>query len=158
MKMSKFKIEVISKKPEVIDGLLSHTGEITMGDYKETFVMPLNSWTIEDYKQQWKEGLERIKTHDRSCLVNLIQNMDANPMVEMWVLFKVDDIVYIGQRLLNRQLAGEFNYPIKFTNFNKENCYQFIHDRIVNENGHGIAEDGDEISEWKVSLSAFDHY
>src|SRR3990167_9946853 len=139
---SKFSIEVISEKPKEYSGLLVHTGEITMGDYKETFVMPLNSWTIGDYKQQWKEGLARIKTHDKSCLVNFVQNMHANPMVVMWVLFKVKDIVYIGQRLLNRQIAKEFNYKIKLTNFNKENCYQFIHDRIVNEDGHGVTDEG----------------
>src|SRR3990167_11412149 len=98
--MSKFKIEVISKKPEVIDGLLSHTGEITMGDYKETFVMPLNSWTIEDYKQQWKEGLERIKTYDESCLVSLAQDLDTLPMVFMWVLYKLKGVIYIQQHLL----------------------------------------------------------
>ena len=156
--MSKFKIKVISKKPEIIDGLLSHTGEIIMGDYKETFVMPLDSWAVEDYKQQWKEGIERIKTHDRSCLVNLIQNMDANPMVEMWVLYKVGNVVYVGQHLLNRQILEMTNSPIALAYFNKETCYQFIDERLVNEQGIAVTDEGYEVSEWKVSLSAFDQY
>src|SRR5680860_382890 len=149
MKMSKFKIEVISKKPEKYRGLLAHTGEITMGDYKETFVMPLDSWTIEDYKQQWEEGLARIKTHDKSCLVNLIQNMDANPMVEMWVLYKVGNVVYVGQHLLNRQILEMTNSPITLAHFNKETCYQFIDERLVNERGVAVTDEGDEVSEWK---------
>jgi len=149
--MQQLKIDVISKKPKKVYGLLAHTGEITIGDYKETFIMPLNSWTLEEYKQQWREGLERIKTHDTSCLVNLIQNMDANPLIEMWVLYKVKDIIYIQQYLLNREIVKESNSP-SLSNFNSKTCYQFIDPRIVNESGHGITEDGEEVSEWHVNI------
>ena len=155
---SKFSIEVISEKPEEIWGLC-HTGEITMGDYLETFSMSLDSWDVEDYKQQWKEGLKRIKTHDRSCLVSFVQSVDTKPMVEMWVLYKVENTVYVQQHLLNKQILKDLNSPLNLTNFTKENCYQFIDDRKVNAQGCGISDSGDyEVSEWKVSLNAFDQY
>jgi len=151
--MKQFQIQVISKKPKKMYGLLSHTGEITIGDYKETFVMPLNSWTLEEYKQQWKEGVDRLKTHNESCLVNLIQNMNANPMVEMWTLHKVNNTVYIQQQLLNRMIAEELNIPIKISEFNSKTCYKFINHRIANEKGHGVNEDGEELSEWNVNIN-----
>lgn len=53
--------------------------EIQIGDFKETFEMPLEYWTIYDYEKQWQEGIERIRTHDQSCLVYEIQDPAKAP-------------------------------------------------------------------------------
>jgi hypothetical protein len=151
--MNKFKIEVISKKPKKIDGLLSHMGQITIGDYKETFVMPLNSWTLEEYQQQWKEGLERIKNRNTSCLVTTVQNFDSHPLIEMWSLYKEGDKVFFHVQLINRTIAKELNLPIKLSEFSVKTCYQFINPRLTNEEGEGIGYDGEKISEWSIDLS-----
>ena len=79
--MKNFNIKILSKKPEKIDGLLSLWGQITIGNFTERFVIPLDSWSIDQYIQQWKEGLTHIKTHDVSCLVTAVQNLYTNPLI-----------------------------------------------------------------------------
>src|SRR3990167_8914107 len=133
---NRFSIEVVNKRPEIIDGLPFYTGEITMGDYKETFQMSINSWSLEDYKQQWGEGLARIKMHDKSCLV-----------------------VYIQQHMLSKKILEYRNSRLDIETFSKENCYEFVRDRKVNKKGLAVSASGNRIyDEWKVSLSAFDQY
>ena len=156
---NRFSIEVVNKRPEIIDGLPFYTGEITIGDYKETFQMSINSWSLEDYKQQWGEGLARIKTHDKSCLVDYIHDIKIDPMIEMWVLFKVEDMVYVQQHMLSKKILEYRNSPLDIEAFSKENCYEFVRDRKVNKKGLAVSASGNRIyDEWKVSLSAFDQY
>jgi hypothetical protein len=151
--MKQFNIEIISKKSEKIDGLLSYWGKITINDFSKRFVMPLNSWTVEQYKQQWKEGIERLKTHNNSCLVTTIQNLDKNPLIEMWTLHKEGNVIFIHHQLVNRMIAKELNLPISINEFNSKTCYQFINERISNSENKGINEDGEEISEWRTGLN-----
>ena len=75
MNYFKFKFEVISKKPEMVEGVMSYWGQITVGDFSEKFVIPLDSWTLDEYLQQWREGLEHLKNHNISCLVIAAQNL-----------------------------------------------------------------------------------
>jgi hypothetical protein len=151
--MKKFSIEVISKKPKQIWGLPAYEGRITIGDFHETLFMPINSWSIEEYQQQWKEGLERIKNNDTSCLVVTVQNLSTHPLIELWTLYKVEDKVFIHNQMLNAEIVKELNLTINLSNFNKTSCYQFINPRITNELGEVIDEDGETISEWSIPLS-----
>jgi hypothetical protein len=143
--MKKLKIEVIKKKPEKIYGLLSHVGQITIGDYKETFIMPLDNWTLEEYQQQWKEGLERIKSHAVSCLITSVQNLGTrHPSIEMWILYKEGKTIFIQQSLLINETV---EHSMKLSEFNSKTCYQFIDPRET------ITESGQEISEWSINIS-----
>jgi hypothetical protein len=145
--MKKFSIEVITKKPKKIYGLLSHEGQITIGDFKETFAMPLNSWKIEQYQQQWKEGLARIKTHDYSCLVSVVQNLNANPLVELWALYKEGNTVFFHNELLNNLIVEELKLPLNLSDFNLKTCYE-----LVNEPREITTPEGDKISAWSVNV------
>lgn len=62
-------IKVITKKPKIIYGLNAHEGKIKIGDFSECFYMPINWWSLKEYKRQWKEGLEQIQHEKQSCLV-----------------------------------------------------------------------------------------
>ncbi len=147
--MNKFKIETISDKPKIIDGLQSHWGRITIGDFSERFVMPIDSWTLDQYKKQWKEGLERLKNNDTSCLVSRIENMHTPyPTIELWDLYKVGDTVFFQNSLLINETLKDSN--LKLSNFNSQSCYDYI-----NTPRQTITEDGDEISEWSISLKDF---
>jgi hypothetical protein len=146
--MKKFKIEVTSKKPKKLYGILSHTGQVTIGDFKENFTIPLDTWTLENYEQQWKEGLERIKTHDVSCLVVTVQNLSTNPLVELWTLYKQSNKIYIHNQLLNNAIMKELNFPYKLAEFNSVNCYDFI-----NYPRETVSEDGEKISEWTITTN-----
>jgi hypothetical protein len=151
--MKKFSIEVISKKPKKIWGLPAHEGRITIGDFQEILYMPINSWTIEEYQQQWKDGLERIKTQDTSCLVATAQNMDTFPFIMLWTLYRVNDKVFFHNQMLNTEIAKELDPSINLSDFSAKTCYQFVNPRITNEEGQGVSEEGTRISEWNIPLS-----
>ena len=151
--MNVFSLRVF-ERPKKINGILSCTGQITIGKFKETFGMPLNSWSLKDYQQQWKEGLERMKTHDVSCLVVSIENLASGyPTIELWTLHRQGDSIFFHNQLLFDETTGHF--PMKLSDFNSSNCYEFINPRIANEDNQAINEDGEKISEWHFSTKDF---
>ena len=134
--MKKFNIEVISKKSEKIDGVLSHTGKITIGDLQENFVMPLNYWTIDTYQQQWKDAIQRIKTHDYSCFVVSVRDWDGDLEIEIWSMYKEGDMVFFHNEFLDAEDS----------NFNLKTCYNFG-DSLEQEK-----EDRDKVSTWSLNI------
>ncbi|MGC2310346.1 MAG: hypothetical protein WA432_01855, partial [Candidatus Babeliaceae bacterium] len=77
--MSVFKIEIIKKKPIKIDNFFYYMGELIIGEFKDTFELALGSWDVHEYRLQWKEGLERLKTYNTSCLVVCVQDLQDIP-------------------------------------------------------------------------------
>lgn len=98
-------------------------GQITIGTFKEKFVMPLDYWTLNDYKRQWQEGLERIRSHDNSCLVATVQDPNRFPLIDMWVIYKIKDKLFIQNHMLCNDVYKEVIGDNVFT---PENCYNFI--------------------------------
>jgi hypothetical protein len=144
--MKNFNIEVVSKKPKKINKELVYIGRITIGDFQENFHMPLDSWTVEEYKQQWKEGLERIKTHDSSCLIVTISRLKTNPFIIVWLLYKVNNIIFIQNQLLVSEILKEI--AIDLPPYDAKTCYQYVTPReTISE------EDGRKISEWQINVS-----
>ena len=67
-------------------------GKITIGDFYEYFYISPSCWTIKDYEIQWKLALERINNEANSCFIT---NIQATPLVEMWVLYRQNKTIYI---------------------------------------------------------------
>ncbi|MBA3954792.1 hypothetical protein H0X48_05740 [Candidatus Dependentiae bacterium] len=128
--MNKICIEVIREEVVVDEGIPCARGKITIDDFDERFDIALEYWTIEDYKKQWREGLERIKTHDKSCLVTYVQDPKKAPFIDWWNLYKIGNKVIIR----NQMLFGE-NYQNRIGDnpFNVENCYNFLVERRMPE-------------------------
>lgn len=143
--MKKFNIEVISKKPVIIDGFKRYRGQISIGDFKENFYMATDNWSITDYQKQWKEGLERIKTHDSSCLVVDFEGPIDNPWVELWALYKEGETIFIHNRCLFYEAFQEVSKDLP--PFDLTSCYLYI--VLPRET---IDEDGNKISEWQTTL------
>lgn len=118
-------------------------GRIRIGDFSETFLMSFECWSAQDYKRQWKEGLERIKHNDRSCLVASVQDPLAAPLINWWVLYKEGNIVYIHNQLI---VDSSFKVRIDDKPFTPENCYEYIKPYRV------TTVDGYKVSEWSVRL------
>ena len=145
---NKFAIEVITKKPKIVDGLLSYWGKITIGDYQDIFVIPLSNWTIEQYKEQWGEGLERIKTHNSSCIITDIRTVKIRPKsicVELWFLYKLDSIVFLQNRILGGAVLKEME--VDLFPFDLNTFYLRIPPR------KNLTENGRKIVEWSVNIS-----
>lgn len=152
--MRLFNIEAISEKSEMVEGIWWHEGKITIGDYSEIFDMPLNMWTVEDYIRQWKEGIERIKTHDTSCLVTSIRMLETGlPCMVLWKLYKVGQDIFMTYQLLGGEVFERVKGGPK--PYYLATCYQLIDERITNQEGKSIDEDGNVIAEWKMSVDDF---
>lgn len=152
--MNLFNIEVISKKPKKIYGLPSHTGQITIGDFKEKFVMPLESWTLEEYQTQWQQALRRLNNHSVSCFVTSVQHLKTKyPSMEIWPFFKEGEKIFFhNQLLINETIEGR---SLSLSNFNAQTCYQFILPRVADQENKAINDDGERISEWSLDLNDF---
>lgn len=137
-------IELVDEKPRKIYGIKSWEGKITIGDFEEYFYMPTDSWTLDNYKQQWRKGLERIKNHDISCLITSVYKLKTVAAIEWWKLYKVNNIIYIQNQLFG---GSEILNPSNHSPFDIQTCYQYIPPRrIIDE------EDGRKISEWSVEV------
>lgn len=116
----------------------SYLGIIKIGNFEEKFIAPTSWWSCKDYEKQWKEGLERIYTHDFSCLITVAQLSPKAPLVDRWILYKEHDIVYVQNDLV----FGNF-YRETFNEepFNLKTCYKYVEPReLKDENGRGPAE------------------
>ena len=134
-------IEIITDRPKKIHNVLAYMGKIKIGDYSESIYIPVDFWSIEDYKKQWTEGLQRLKTHDKSCLVVTIHDSNIRPFIDMWVMYKIDDMVYVQNKRYMSEIYGEL---VGGKPFHSDTCYDFIKQRKT------MTEDGYKISEWSV--------
>jgi len=147
MSLNDLSIKVKDRKIQKIYGLNSCVGEIKIGDFCESFIMPLNWWAIEDYEKQWKEGIERIKYHDSSCLVTTVQNLDSDPFIDWWVLYKNNKTIIVYNQILLDELLEKSKY--KFENlslFSIQTCYSYIGPKKLS------AKINEKISKWEITF------
>lgn len=127
----------------LVDGLPSCWGEIIINDFKEKFIMSLDSWSLNDYQQQWREGLAKIHQQSQSCLVTSAQNLTTKPLVNWWVLYRHGDTIFIQNHLL---FGKRFATKLAKIPFTPATCYDYIPPRET------ISDDGTPISEWSVKV------
>jgi hypothetical protein len=156
--MDIFKIEIITNKSFKIEKLFYCKGKIVIGNYEDTFYSALGSWALPDYRLQWKEGLERFRTHDTSCLVISAQDLQNIPIIERWELHKENDIAYFNQQIIVPPMAPIIGFPFPLSEFNRTNCYACIPPRKVNEKGEAIDDHNNLLVEWPVSYKAVEEF
>ncbi|HEV2601331.1 MAG TPA: hypothetical protein VGT41_03465 [Candidatus Babeliales bacterium] len=137
--MKKFLIHVLDRTPLDSEGVKYCLGEIQIGSFKETFRMPLDFWSIEQYEEQWKEGIERLKTYDTSCLVMMVQGPgpEMQPWAKLWMIYNVGGEIYMKDAII---LSSYFKKVYKDRPFTPQTCYSLISKR------------GDGAQKWDVDL------
>lgn len=126
--MSVIDIRLLSNKRVYHNKTPYYKGQITIGSYTESFKMSVKYWSREDYQKQWKEGLERIKTHDVSILVTNVRNPERIPILEspafeMWTLYKANGKTKVQIGIIFNPFLDTLPYKGPFT---PETCYEFI--------------------------------
>lgn len=138
--MENLAIKMTSSHEEVIWGLRSYLGKIIIGDFEETIYVPVEFWSIDDYRKQWIEGIERIKTHSKSCLVATIQGNKKKPdLINWWLLYKKENKIFIHNQLL---IEKSLNKTLNKGLFTTESCYDYIPRKSTSK----------KISEWVIDL------
>ncbi len=135
----------VSEYPREYNNISSYFATIEIGDYSQTMLVRSDFWTLDSYKRQWREGIERIKHKDVSCLVLSVQHPEKVPLINWWPLYKDGDMVIIQNHLL---VGDYYQKDIGNNLFLLDNCYNFIpaYQNYV---------DGEEVSEWRVKLEDF---
>jgi hypothetical protein len=131
--------------PEVVFGEKCVRGEICIGDYIERFNAPVEVWSRQEYLDQWREALERFRSgHQPTCLVTAMRDLAESDFISIWPIYKDgENAVFQNQVLLSSYIRDRFD---------GENVYDFIEPREI------VSEDGELISEWKVSLDAVERF
>jgi hypothetical protein len=119
----KFSIKIIDETLDPSWYCPAVTALITIGSYKHKFKLCISSWSMDDYRQQWKEGIARLKNHNASCLLTWVEN-PINSLMR-WLLYKRD-----GKIIFYHDALQDINYAETIGNIllDKENCYDFIPD------------------------------
>lgn len=130
-------ISIVDKKPKKY----GVRGEIIIDDFIEHFDAPLDWWSVDDYKQQWKEGLKRLLDHDTSCLVVTINDPNCRKFIEWWPLYKIDNKIHIQNHIIIEDIYEE---RIGGKPFTRETCYDFI------PRYRSHTDEGNKISEWVI--------
>jgi hypothetical protein len=121
-----FEIRALKVSPTRINGVMRQKGRITIGNWYEWFIMPLNYWNIEQYKTQWKEGIVRLKTHDSSCLITAIVSVKGEIGATMWIMYKEGVVVYFQWHFFPNEDPNTKSLP----RLDSETCYQYIRQRF----------------------------
>jgi hypothetical protein len=139
-----FVIKVIDEKLDQNFYCPAITGSIRIGHFKDIFKMNVSLWSIDDYKQQWKEGIDRLKNYSSTCLVTWV----ANPLdgLSWWLLYKRDGNIIFYHDTLRSAYSYEIGENIALT---KKNCYDFIPDEQEHLEKY-------RVKEWVADLKEFD--
>jgi hypothetical protein len=118
-------------------------GRLVLGGDQEFFSSTLTFWGVEDYRASWVAGLRRTLAGAAvSCLATSVTDPAVSNFVEVWPLYRAGDgdAVYVQNRLLFLdQLPGTFEPAAP---------WESVSPRAT------ATEDGDQISEWPVSLAS----
>ncbi len=144
--MKNLSIRFIDEKVKKVKGVKYVCSKIKINDFNERFDTPLDYWGIDDYKQQWKEGLERLKTHDVSCLVvGICDSKKGRKYLNWWPLYKEEDTIVVQNGVFYSDFYEEYFGDNEVT---VKNCYDFIGPRIPEDFPEGL-----KPSEWVISLN-----
>lgn len=136
-------IEFIDKTPYEYNNVLFCKALLKIDDFEEIIRVPIEYWTIEDYEQQWKEGLDRIKIKYYSCLITSVYNPKIKPWIEFWPMWKIGSKLYMENQYI---FFDVYKKVIRNGCFTIKNCYNFIpKKRTINRFGQ-------KPSTWVVDL------
>ena len=97
-----------------------------LGKIVYEYPIVLDSWSLNDYKQQWMGALERLKANKTSCLVICYTNITKRgfPGVITIDVFKVLNSKLLFQL---RDFSSDMYIKIlKEKEYNMQSCYDFI--------------------------------
>ncbi|MCL4229906.1 hypothetical protein KJZ61_04455 [Candidatus Dependentiae bacterium] len=87
--------------------------------------MVLGTWTIREYREQWINALQRLRTEDISCIVQAyVHILSSNYTgVTMFTLFRSGLTLYIQYKAL---MSDSDQRLLREKEFNIQTCYEFI--------------------------------
>lgn len=115
------------------------TGEIVIGDLKETFFAALHELSKRDYMRQWLSATRRLDEGcSRSAIITSLAPCGGEVLGMWWPLYvREGGQIAVQNRLILRDVVG--------VGFTLEACYEHIGSYSP------VTEDGERISEWNTT-------
>jgi CdiI N-terminal domain len=139
-----FAIEVGSREASGdLPGILNEAvGRIVIGDFEETFTMPLSYWSASDYRRSWRQAFDVLESgpNAKSCLMVSMTDPETSNFLTCWPMYRDVEAVYIYNAII---LLDELE-----VNFDAREPWASIGPRYT------IDEDGNKISEWETSMDS----
>jgi hypothetical protein len=116
---------------------------ITLGDFSETMLADLTSWSPKEYREHWLFELNQLVTfRDKGCLITSVHDFKHAERVWIWPMWKKDDVIHFQNRLL----------------FMLETCDDFDPYKVVDHVGEHQTESADPEksapSNWTIPATA----
>lgn len=121
-------------------------GRIVIGDFAETFKVPLGYWSDSDYRQNWRRAFEILKERpdSRSCLMASMTDPENSNFLICWPMYREGDAVHIQNAIIFMDEAGQsFDDGAPWTSIGPR---------------HVIDEDGNRVSEWTTSMKDIEEF
>ena len=139
-----FAIELQSPRTagEENDGSAEASGRIIIGDFTESFRVPLGFWDAADYRRSWRQAFQVLNAnpHSTSCLMTSMTDPRNSNFLVCWPMYREGEDVYIQNTIIFLDEIEEA--------FNPAAPWVSVGSR------HGIDEDGNKISEWITSMDS----
>jgi hypothetical protein len=139
-----FAIELQSqqKSHEEDGGPAEVSGRIIIGDFTETFKVPLGFWDESDYYRSWRQAFEVLEANpgSTSCLMTSMTDPSNSNFLTCWPMYREDENVYIQNAIIFLdEIDGVFDPAAPWS---------YVGPR------QGIDEDGNKISEWITPMDS----
>jgi hypothetical protein len=141
---TKFSIKITDDTVNNLYRLPVVMGLTCIGSYTQKYKIPINYWSINDYKEQWQEGINRLQNYPSSCLITRI----SEPMgtIGRWLLYKRDDkIIFYYDYFYGVYYSEEIGEDTLLT---KKNCYDFIPDEQAHLEKYRVEEEIADLKEF----------
>lgn len=116
-------------------------GILLLGDWKESFLSSLYTWSKSDYERQWQHAITSLIDGDeKSALITEYISPEASSHLVWWPLYREGGSIYVHNQIL---FYDQLSKP-----FSLEEIAQFVAERQT------VDGDGNLISEWNVTLEA----
>jgi CdiI N-terminal domain len=115
------------------------SGSIVIGEFTETFRVPLGFWDESDYRRSWRRAFEVLNenAHATSCLMTAMTDPENSNFLTCWPMYREGEDVYIQNALIFLDEIEDFDLAAPWDS---------VRPREV------IDEDGNRISEWATSM------
>jgi len=126
---------------DVDDGVSNAVyGSIAIGEFRETFIASLSTWSPTLYERQWQEAAQRlVNGESKSAFITFFVSPGAGNSFMWWPCYLSGEVIHV-----QNQLRFYDRLPRSFT---IDALYDFVEDRKL------VSDDGvTKLSEWQMPI------
>jgi len=138
-----FAIELQSRDGEGNDRAAEASGRITIGDFTETFVVPLGFWAEADYRLSWRNAFRVLNADPdaTSCMMTSVTDPRASNFLVCWPMYRAGEDVRVQNAMIFLDEAGA-------EDFDPAAPWRSVSPRREAD------EDGSKVSEWVTCMDS----